>query len=449
MRQTKRQRTRDAACQTLTYRQLRDGANPTPASKRNDPTSCKHSTNNVKPSPEEAQQARPRQGRQQPQESGFHVVPASRLVSMLNPANGPASSATTVSTASVYRVTDGGGIVHGAVVRGGTRSSTDGDERRRGLRQRQTNMAGREGGDGDFSDNVGGAEGFKSREAQTGGVSASTAPQGGRRGDGPTLHSPTEGKNGRELDALPPDGAGMVLCTPVPSTQRQASLLNDPQQRPAQERPAQAPSPLEQHEAIGDRRLSPTLGQVAISWGRETENETAEAMRGSRPSAAKDPAAALSTCSRGGREPVSLRIDRGVWEVGCSDLMSSPQGGGKRGSAGSEGFAYEPLSKGPDYRKVTRRLFRIPITNALHTQHVKNTVSQRNTCSGKSLPCRAVSQSPAESEIFRGHMPAIRHFPPFSVVDVAAFSGSTLHCGRCRLPNTAASPPLSSTAREI
>ncbi|CAM9197469.1 unnamed protein product [Hapterophycus canaliculatus] len=324
VRQTKRQRTRDAACQTLTYRQLRDGANTT-ASKRNNPTSCKHAKNNAQPPSEEAPQARPRQG-QHNNETGFHVVPASRFISMLNPPSCPLSSATTASTASVYRVTDGGGLVHGAIVRGGTRG-THGEGRRRGIQQGQARMAGR-------------------------GVPASIARQRGLRGNGPTFFLATDGEESRGLFNLPLDGEGMMLCTPAPSSQQQAGPLHDHQQQPEQDLPAPAQSLLKRPGATGDRCLSPTLGQVAVSWGRETEHETAEKMQGLGPSTTRDPVAIVPSCLRAGREPRSVRSDRDIWEARCYDLLSRDDGPEISESADGESFAYQSLSKGPDYRKV-------------------------------------------------------------------------------------------------
>lgn len=354
VRRTKRQRTRDAACQTLTYRQLRDGEN-TVVPKRNHPVRCKHANNTAQPTPEEPQKARARQGHEH-QETRFHVVPASRFVSMLNPPSCSMSSTTTLSTASVYRVTDGGGVVHGAIVRGGTRS-TDVEERRRVPRQRQDRVAGRGGGNGDVNDNVVRAKHLESRLTHALGVPASTRRQQGRRVDGPKFNLSADDEAGTGLFASLANGEGMVICTPALSSQQHNIPLQDHHQLPQQGLSAPAQSPIQQPGAIGDRSMSPTLGQVAISWGREAGNETAGKMQGNEPSMGGDSAAAVPSFSRGGRGPRPLRSDRDTLEAGCYD-MSSNGGAGQDGGTGSEGFAYESLSKGPDYRKVIRVLSR-------------------------------------------------------------------------------------------
>ncbi|CAM9499246.1 unnamed protein product [Scytosiphon promiscuus] len=324
VRKTKRQRTRDAACQTLTYRQLRDGANTT-ASKRNTPTtSCKHAGDVGQPTPSEAQQLRPRQ-EQQHQDTRFHVVPASRFVSMLNPPSCLMSSDSSVSTASVYRVTDGGGIVHGAIVRGGTHRA-DG-QMRRGLRQRGDGMAGRVAADGDAINYQGPTV------------------------DGSDSHSATDGDEGRRSFTPPPKGGDTVLCTPSKSSQRQRrSPLHDQHRQQHQELAAAAQPSDHRPEATGGRRLSPTLGQVGVSWGRDTGHVEAETMQGNGSPEPEDPA--VLSCSRGGIGARSLQNERDALETGYYGLLSNNDSAEQGGSAGSKGFTYESLSKGPDYRKV-------------------------------------------------------------------------------------------------
>ena len=138
--------------------------------------------------------------------------------------------------------------------------------------------------------------------------------------------------------------------------ERQQQRLNNQQDRRQQNQ--QAPpwgvgSPPSGSESAGSgrHRLSPPLGHVAVSWGGN--EDTGEEATRRRAKAAE----AVAGRGLGGFERAAWNTGGG-W-AGCSRGVEGggnvPGGGGgmqsSRGSGG-RGYAYTPLSKGPDYRKV-------------------------------------------------------------------------------------------------
>lgn len=376
VRQTKRRRTRDVACQTLTYRELRDSDNTTLSTHPN-LGGGKHRTQKPSPprgvaaaavnsgQPRQRHRNRDRDQQQQHQHSHHHhhhhamMTPASRGGSMLNPPTSPLSSATTVSTASLYRVTDGGGIVHGAIVRG----SRDG-ARKRPPAQRQARAAagrGRGGGkapEGTLDTGVV----FPPGEEHAG--EAPSAATAEAAADGAADNDPTGnnyGGGGEGSLAPPVDGQGTLLCSPPPSQQR------SPSQRQACEREKRAlrASPPSRHRrpgTTGDQRASPRLGQVSVSWGQELTREEEEEATGEgqrvEPFTAVGAPLASPSYTRGGEIRAAPRTvqssDRDVWSAEYQDVEGDYEKSGNRRNinAGGGGFVYEPLSEGPDYRKV-------------------------------------------------------------------------------------------------
>lgn len=344
MRQTKRRRTRDAACQTLTYRELRDNDNTT-LSTHTKPAGGIHRNQKSNPPPAAVHLAQPRQ-RHRHQQSCHHVTTASRCGSMFNPPTSPLSCATTVSTASVYRVTDGGGIVHGAIVRGGGEGA-----RRRPPAPRRTGMAAGRGGyegPGDVFD----ARAFASREVPEGEAPAATTTtvrQKGRQGD--------EGLNDSSTNS------GEMKGSFVSASGSQGNLVYSPPSKessPSQHQTHEAkqglratpPSRHRQPEIIDNQRVSPQLGQVSVSWGQELTGEEKEATEEGQiePSAAGMPVASPSY-KRGVRSPRVLQIDHNFSSAEYQDVLEEYEKPGRQRGAGGS-FVYEPLSEGPDYRKV-------------------------------------------------------------------------------------------------
>ncbi|CAM9388321.1 unnamed protein product, partial [Ectocarpus sp. 13 AM-2016] len=205
VRQTKRRRTRDAACQTLTYRELRDHAKTTGSMHNTSTTGGKNCDNNLSPPPRAGHQVHQRQRQQQ---ARHHVVPASRYISMLDPPRSPVPSTTattTLSSSSVYRTTDRGGIVHGAIVRGGARGA-DGQGMTPWPAQQRERLTGR----------VRGAGGDEPRHQRD------------------KAQKPSSSKNGVERGgslARPTDGQGTLLCSPPSSFSQQRSLRSSPRRR--------------------------------------------------------------------------------------------------------------------------------------------------------------------------------------------------------------------------
>lgn len=349
VRQTKRRRTRDASCQTLTYRELRDNENTTLSIQ---PKPVGGKIRNHKPNPPSGAthlvQPRQRQRHQQ-HHPHHHVMPMSRYGSMSNPPTSPLSSATTVSTASVYRVTEGGGIVHGAVVRGGGEGA-----RKRPSGQRQARMAvGR--GSGQDLGGILDAGVFPFREVHAGGASTATtmaARQQGGQSDGTLIDSFCNPGEGEEMLASSvDDGQGTLLCSPPPSQQRSPSQ-HQTRDRAKQELRTPTLSRHPRPDATSSQRASPRLGQVSVSWGQElsVEEEATEEEK-IEPFTTVGVPVASPSFARGGKAPRTIQADRDVWSPDYQDMLEDYEKPGSRRSSGG-GFAYEPLSEGPDYRKV-------------------------------------------------------------------------------------------------
>lgn len=321
MRQTKRRRTRDAACQTLTYRELWDHAKATGPMHNTGATGGKNCDNNLSPPPRAVHQVHPRQR----QQARHHVVPASRYVSMLNPPSSPVPSTTTLSASSVYRTTDGGGIVHGAIVRGGTRGG-DAQGIRPWPQQQQERLAGR----------VGDAGGDSLRHQRD------------------EAQHPSSSKNGVERGgslARPTDRQG-TLCSPPPSLPQQISLHSSARWQKETELDTSTASSARLTETPGTQRASPPLGQVSVSWNQEQEQGVKGVGEGAAPfTAVRETEMGVPKNSRSGRRPESLPRKGGVWST-RSHTVVSEKGSGNRSHADGGGSLYEPLSKGPDYRKV-------------------------------------------------------------------------------------------------
>lgn len=372
MRQTKRRRTRHVACQTLTYRELRDNDNTT-LSTYPKLAGRKHRTQ--KPStprgaavhpgqPRERSRDRDRQ-HQQHQQSNHHVMmPASRIGSMLNPPTSPLSSATTVSTASVYRVTHGGGIVHGAIVRGSREGA-----RKRPPGQRQARVAAGRGGGKDREGMLDTGV-FPSREEHAGEASSVATTTAA---DGADNDSSGNGGGREGLFAPPVDGQGTLLCSP-PSSQQRSPSQHQARERKKQALMASPPSRHRRPETTGNQRASPRLGQVSVSWGQELTREEEEAMEGQRiePFTAVGVPGTSPSYSRGERAPRSLQSDRDVWSAEQQDVGGDNEKPGSRRNAGGS-FIYEPLSEGPDYRKVHSSVFRLCFSRrAKHRDRTRN-----------------------------------------------------------------------------
>ena len=353
MRQTKRRRTRDTACQTLTYRELRDMASTATLGKHSG--SMRWKSGIAFPNPPEggAQQPRLRQrySQQQQQQQRLqqeqqeqqeqhpeephqhprrHEAPPS--FSMFNPPGSPLSSAATASPASVYRTTDEGGIVHGAIVRG-SRGGQRKQQQRQPAAQRQ--QARPEAGVG----------------AAGSTATAATRPQDHRGGPATRAVAPTTESRGG--DGVPFDGHRAPAGS-LPES-RPEGRRRGGHNRKKQGLAGSATGSFHRPETVSDQRLSPPpLGQVSVSWGQEPETgEAAAAERGvAPPLTARDAPAAVVVPGYigGGRGPHAFRGDRagGDWNAENEDSESRLCAAG--------GFGYEPLSKGPDYRKVGPRL---------------------------------------------------------------------------------------------
>lgn len=333
VRQTKRRRTRDASCQTLTYRELRDYANG--------------GKNPNRPHRGVQQQPQPRQRHHhhlhhQQQQPHHHVAPATRFVSMFHLPGSPLSSAATSSTASVYRVTDGGGIVHGAVVRGG---GTGGTGRKQRPAQRRARVI--SGGDADADGrgpeaaaNVPDADMFSFRSAHAGGAPAAATTTTARP----------------QNSDWPLDGHGALLCSPPPS-QQDGGMRDQPAQDQVNRDSALSPTDYQygRPETTGKQRLSPPVAQVSVSWGQgpEREGATLEGESAEPFTAEGAPQTEIPSYTRGGRGPTAFEGDH---EAGYHDVLASFDGlgGGTCGGGGGGGLVHEKLSKGPDYRKVRR-----------------------------------------------------------------------------------------------
>eukprot|EP00903_Cladosiphon_okamuranus_P020041 g18408.t1 len=355
VRQTKRRRTRDAACQTLTYRELRDNVNAIPCSTQNHPAGWKNSGKDP---------IRPHGGAQQPQprqryhhhhnQHHHHVAPATRFVSLLNPPGSPLSSSATatVSTSSVYRVTNGGGIVHGAIVRGGC--GTGGTGRTQHPAQRQAKITGsggddrRNGGEPETSGNATDAGVFPFRGVPHAGGAPAPAPA-------PPFAASTTTARPRNRD-LPPDGHGGMLWSPSQPSRRQnagALTLDHPPKRGGEGNNQElAPrsrggSPRRHPETStsDNRRLSPPVAQVTVSWGRGPEREGGGIFDEEEGVA---PEVEVPSYTLEGREPDAFQRDR---EAEYEEVMATEFEGPRVEACGGGGLAYEPLSKGPDYRK--------------------------------------------------------------------------------------------------
>ncbi|CAM9962775.1 unnamed protein product, partial [Ectocarpus sp. 8 AP-2014] len=326
VRQTKRRRTRDAACQTLTYRELRDHAKTTGSMHNTSTTGGKNCDNNLSPPPRAVHQVHQRQRHQQ---ARHYVVPASRYVSMLNPPRSPVPSTTmttTLSASSVYRTTDGGGIVHGAIVRGGARGG-DAHGMRPWPAQQQKRLAGRGRGAG----------GDMLRHQRDEAQNLSSSKNGVERGG--SLARPT-------------DGQGTLLFSPPSSFSQQRSLHSSPRRRKETELDTSSAPSARLPETPGTQRASPPLGQVSVSWNQEQNQGVEGGEEETAPfTVVPAPEMGVPKSSRSRRRPKSLPRNGGEWSTRNHTVVGE-KGSGNRSHAGGGGFAYESLSKGPDYRKV-------------------------------------------------------------------------------------------------
>eukprot|EP00752_Nemacystus_decipiens_P013317 g11795.t2 len=344
VRQTKRRRTRDAACQTLTYRELRDNANA--ISGPQDVGWKNGGKNPARPHGEGAQRYRQHQHQQQQQQqqqhSHLHVAPATRFVSMFHPPGSPLSSAATASTASVYRVTDGGGIVHGAIVRGGGggRGHSTGRKQRQAHRQAMAIRGDGNGGWPRDTETVSGANEFPSQGGRAAQVAASAA------------NTMTARPHNREWRL---DDRCSLLCSPPPSQQDGAQDQRLPEKGGQDSAPPTAGHRYRRPETTDSQRLSPHVAQVSVSWGQgaQREGEAFEEEREVSPSTADHaPEVEVPSYTRGGRGPEAFQGDH---NVGYQEMVAGIEGQGS-GSFGGGGLAYEPLSRGPDYRKGYARI---------------------------------------------------------------------------------------------
>lgn len=294
-------------------------------------TGGKNCDNNLSPPPRAVHQVHQRQRHQQ---ARHHVVPASRYVSMLNPPRSAVPSTTmttTLSASSVYRTTDGGGIVHGAIVRGGARGG-DAQGMRPWPAQQQERLAGRGRGAG----------GDKLRHQRDEAQNPSSSKDGVERGG--SLARPT-------------DGQGTLLCSPPSSFSQQRSLHSSPRRRKETELDTSSAPSARLSETPGTQRASPSLGQVSVSWNQEQDQGVEGGEEGTAPfTAVREPEVGVPKSLRSRRRPESLPRNGGVWSTRNHTVVGE-KGSGNRSHAGGGGFVYESLSKGPDYRKVKCRLF--------------------------------------------------------------------------------------------
>lgn len=294
MRQTKRRRTREAASQTLTYRELRDHATAASiSSTRWKGDSLSSALTHI--------------------QTQTHAALADRWRS--TPAPNSSFSLATASGASVYRVTDGGGIVHGAVVRGG------GYQHRKDGRQPPVPQHGRIG-------RRGAGEGNKSSfKADVRALAKASGANDKIFEDGAEIRLPSG-----------QDGGAPSL----PQQQRRQSLVASPLRKP---------------ETIDtsnrDHRLSPPVVHVSVSWG-DVEDQAAATKKINasqrRTDNAKEPAEfehEVWNAEYGGRGQ-----SEGRWygADGGTEFGGSLSGSGNGGERGR--YTCNPLSKGPDYRKV-------------------------------------------------------------------------------------------------
>lgn len=196
----------------------------------------------------------------------------------------------------------------------------------------------------------GGGEGHDSGAGATGSLSDAqafpfrdTAHEGLASSE--TTTRTTARQNKREL---PLDGHGTLLCSPpLPSPQQQDQESRDSSTSTSPARSYRRSRP----ETSDDQRMSPPLAHVSVSWGQgpEEEEEVPIDEGGVSPSTAgRAPEIAVPSYTRGGREPEAFQGDL---EAEYRDVVADIEGLGG-GASGGGGLAYEPLSKGPDYRKV-------------------------------------------------------------------------------------------------
>lgn len=283
---------------------------------------------------------------------------------MFNPPGSPLSSSatTTASTASVYRVTNRGGIVHGAIVRGG---GTGGTGRIQRPAQRQARIT---DGRGDDDGNSG--------EPEAGGsaTDAGVFPFRGVLHAGGAVEAAavavesaatTTTARPRNRD-LPLDRHGTLLCSPPQPSQRQdgGALALDQaskqggqgnNQDSAPPSPGRSPRVRPETTTSHHQRLSPPVAQVTVSWRRGPEREegdTCDEEEVSPSMAELVPEVEVPSYTPGGREPCVFQGDH---VAGYHDVTAAGFEGPRSGAYCGGGLGYEPLSKGPDYRKVCRR----------------------------------------------------------------------------------------------
>ncbi len=259
---------------------------------------------------------------------------------MFNPPGSPLSSAATASPASVYRTTDEGGIVHGAVVRG----SRGGKRKQQPAAQRQARMPEWGSGDVEGEESAAGStrtqEAFPSQAADAGGGGAGSSGTAATRRDHPDF-PPESGGYG-----MPSSGRRTPLESQQPASHRRGRRRQE-RAREKQDLAASGAGSVHRPETVDNQRVSPPLGQVSVSWGQAPEvDETAGERAVTQFTACATPSVVVPSYTRGGRGAHDLLQGDlgGGWSAGNEDFESRTSGGG--------GSGYEPLSKGPDYRKV-------------------------------------------------------------------------------------------------
>lgn len=262
---------------------------------------------------------------------------------MFNPPGSLLSSAATASPASVYRTTDEGGIVHGAVVRG----SRGGFRKQQPAGQRQTLMPEGGGSDGEGGEGAGGSartqEAFPLQEPNAeGGAGSTGTPVTRRDHHGTGIHPDFPPESGGR--GMPFDGRRTPLGPQQPAS-RQRGRRRQEHARKKQDMAVSGAGSIHRPETGDNQRISPPLVQVSVSWGQEPEvHKTAGERRMTQLTACATPVVPNYTRGGTGAHALLQGDPGGSWNAGNEDFE------GRTGAGG--GFGYEPLSKGPDYRKV-------------------------------------------------------------------------------------------------
>ena len=321
MRKTKRRRTRDAACQTLTYRELLDDA--TTSSNRSKTRKNGNPTRNDTHAQGE--------------------VRVSRWSPAVDPGS-PSSLATTLTAASAFQIASEGGSVHGAVIQGGRGGSS---------RQRRPPQQRRQGGIDSGSSGGSGSGGRLERKADR--------HAHARRAATARLSHQTRSEEYHANAASAWPRAREDGDPHLGQQQKQQQRLNnrhDPRPKDQLEMPWNSPPSRSESAGSARHRLSPPIGHVAVSWGEDDDDTREEPTRMRRKVAEGGDAPAGR--GLGGLEHESWNVGegcpgypRGGLHVGDDEPWANGgQSGSGTGGGGGRGYTYTPLSKGPDYRKV-------------------------------------------------------------------------------------------------